>query len=141
MLEIVKVGSKGRHVVIPDGWRIVYANEKMSKGDKVCNIYSGEFEDIEQQDYEYSLLSEIYELVIRNENPLNHLQNGEGKMTNYDELLENNEKAIDEVEKEINLINNTKDLENWIILLEKRGDLYKERCRLLCSSYESEKEI
>lgn len=37
-METIKVGEKGRHMEIPEGWRLLKPDEIVEKGDKVANV-------------------------------------------------------------------------------------------------------
>ena len=37
-MATIKVGEKGRHMEIPEGWRLLEPNEIVERGDKVANV-------------------------------------------------------------------------------------------------------
>ena len=52
---MVKCGDKGRHLAIPDNWRLLGAEEVVEKGDKVANIRALRWEALEEDaDYDYT---------------------------------------------------------------------------------------
>ena len=57
-----KIGLKGRHIEIPEGWRRV-EHGPIIDGDKVANIYSAVWEHIDDDDI--GMDAQEYELVIR----------------------------------------------------------------------------
>ncbi len=46
---LIRVGPKGRHMVIPDGWEII-TNVPMQPGDLCANIYTARWEGIDDED-------------------------------------------------------------------------------------------
>ena len=76
-MKTVKVGPKGRHIQVKEGWRILSGDERMKRGDLVANIYHATWEHIDKEDEEMD--AEVYDLVIR-EDKFPELKNRKGKL-------------------------------------------------------------
>jgi len=63
MSETVKVGNKGRHVHVPEGWHRVLGDDVCKVGDRFCNLSSFRFSTVEQDDIGDS--AEHFDLLIR----------------------------------------------------------------------------
>lgn len=61
-VKVVKVGNKGKHVKIPNGWEIKKSGV-LSSHDKYVNIHTGTFDFVELEDLGIPVTE--FELVIR----------------------------------------------------------------------------
>lgn len=66
--KIAKIGERGRHVRIPDGWFIVYQGE-VKDGDKFYSTNTKKWYTVEDFDIDEMTANE-YDLLIRNAFPL-----------------------------------------------------------------------
>jgi len=63
MAQTVKVGPKGRHITIPDGW-VVVTSGVCKKGDKFVNCSSWKWSETEEEDWGDEF--DFFECLIRN---------------------------------------------------------------------------
>mgnify|MGYP007077418707 CR=1 FL=1 len=63
--NLVKVGRKGRHLPIPEGWELITHGE-MQAGDLVANIVDVHWEPVDAEDP--GLPWNVYDFLIRKQN-------------------------------------------------------------------------
>lgn len=44
--NVIKIGAKQRHLLIPSGYRLLFENEKVKQGDMAANLYKIHWEYI-----------------------------------------------------------------------------------------------
>jgi hypothetical protein len=56
MSTLLKIGDKGRHIIMPDGFRLMDPDEKVVPGCMVANLYTAEWEQPDEMDFDEAAL-------------------------------------------------------------------------------------
>lgn len=65
--KIIKIGSKGRHLVVPEGWNLIKEGF-VKKGDLFANLMTFKWTPIDNQDLEENSQANEFDFLIRKSN-------------------------------------------------------------------------
>lgn len=60
--EVVKIGPKGRHLMIPEGWELIPAGQ-CKPGDRFANLYTRRWQEVDADDIGDP--AELFDYLIR----------------------------------------------------------------------------